>query len=63
MRLVIMLVLCAACSNPYVNPQASKAVSEQKQVELLKEQNELLKKQTMQLERIANAMEAKTYKP
>ena len=47
----------ASCSNPYVNPATSKAISEEKQIELLIEQNKLLQSQNLQLERIAVALE------
>lgn len=47
-----ILVFYLGCSNPYVNPQTSKAISEARQIELLKEQNKLL-------ERIAVAIENK----
>lgn len=50
--IVLMFAIVFSCSNPYVNPNTSKAISEEKQIELLKEQNKLL-------ERIAVAIENK----
>lgn len=52
LMLVLIFAIICSCSNPYVNPQTSKAISEARQIELLKEQNKLL-------ERIAVAIENK----
>lgn len=45
------------CSNPYINPDISKAKSEEKQVELLQSQDTLLREQNKELKRIADALE------
>ena len=42
------------CSNPYVNPQTSKAVSERDQLEEMKVQSALMQEQNRQLKRIAD---------
>jgi hypothetical protein len=50
------VAVSAGCSNPYVNPQTSKAVSERDQLEEMKTQTLLLQEQNKQLKRIADAM-------
>jgi hypothetical protein len=46
-----------ACNNPYLNPQTSKAISEQKQLEQNEAQTQLMQEQNLQLKRIADALE------
>lgn len=68
--LFLLLILGAvSCSNPYVAPNTSKAITEKDQLEetkkqtlLLNEQNEWEKKQTECLLRIAVALEQLTKK-
>lgn len=55
----IIILLLSSCSNPYINPQVSKAVDEKEQTEALLQQVELMKEQNVQLKRIANALEKK----
>lgn len=55
--LLFAIFLVNSCSNPYVAPETSKAISERDQIELLKKQNELLQQQNLQLERIAKSLE------
>jgi PBP1b-binding outer membrane lipoprotein LpoB len=57
--LAVIAISLSSCSNPYINPQTAKAVSEEEQVELLKQQVELQKEQNVQLKRIADALEKK----
>lgn len=57
---IAMMLFGMGCSNPYCNPQASKAVSEREQLEQAKIQNELLKEQNIQLKRVADALENST---
>lgn len=57
-----VLIFGSGCSNPYVNPDTSKAITEQEQLKELKEQNAMMKEQTVQLKRIADALEKKTGK-
>lgn len=52
LMLVLIFAIICSCSNPYINPNTSKAISEQKQIQLLEQQNKLL-------ERIAIAIENK----
>lgn len=56
---ILLVGVIAGCSNPYANPQTSKAVSEREQVEEMKKQNILLEQQNQYLKRIAVALEAK----
>lgn len=57
--IIFFLFVCIvfSCSNPYTNPQTSKALSEREQIEQLKQQNTLLKEQNIYLKRIAEALE------
>jgi hypothetical protein len=60
MKKLIMFIFAlfiGACDSPYMNPQTSKAISEQKQLEQNEAQTKLLQEQNKQLERIANALE------
>jgi hypothetical protein len=52
-----LIVIAFSCSNPYANPQTSKALSEKEQVEEMKKQNILLEQQNQYLKRIAVALE------
>lgn len=56
---IFLILGIAGCSNPYTNPQTSKAVSEKEQVEELRKQNILLEQQNQYLKRIAEALESK----
>lgn len=60
---ILLFILLASvwmgCSNPYVNPQTSKAVSEAAQLEEMKSQSALMVEQNRQLKRIADALTAK----
>ena len=58
--LAFILLFTCSCSSPYINPQTSKAISEQEQLEELKKQNQLLIQQNIQLKRIADAIEQQT---
>jgi len=55
--LILSLAALTGCSDPYWNPKASIAVSEQKQIRLMEEQNTIVLRQTIALERIATAIE------
>lgn len=55
----LLVLIVAGCSNPYVNPQTSKAVSEAAQLEEMKSQSALMVEQNRQLKRIADALTAK----
>lgn len=55
---ISFLALLSSCSSPYWNPVVSKAVSEEKQIELLERQNTLLENQNKQLTRIADVLSA-----
>jgi hypothetical protein len=56
----VFILIAFSCSNPYTNPQTSKAVSEKEQVEEMKKQNILLEQQNQYLKRIAEALEVKS---
>lgn len=55
-----LILIMTGCTSPYLNPQVSKAVDEERQTELMTEQNQLLKEQNRHLDRIARMMEANT---
>ena len=60
MKKLILIYGCFilfGCSNPYVNPDTSKALSEQQQLEESKQQTILMQEQNKQLKRIADALE------
>jgi transposase-like protein len=57
--IIFLIIGMVGCSNPYANPQTSKAVSEKEQVEELRKQNILLEQQNQYLKRIAVALEVK----
>lgn len=55
--IAMLLLAFTGCSSPYFNPQTSKAISEQKQIEILQGQDSLLREQNKQLKRIADALD------
>lgn len=57
---IIVLISLCGCSNPYINPNTSKAVSEQAQLEEMKAQSVLMQEQNKQLKRIADALNKDT---
>jgi len=57
--LALVAISLSSCSDPYFNPQTSKALDEQEQTKLMKQQVELQKEQNVQLKRIADALEKK----
>jgi hypothetical protein len=56
---ILLIGAIASCSNPYTNPETSKALSEKEQLNELQKQNILLEQQNQYLKRIAVALEAK----
>ncbi len=54
-----LIVAVFGCSNPYTNPETSKALSEKEQLSELQKQNILLEQQNQYLKRIAEALETK----
>lgn len=55
----LLIAITLSCSNPYTNPETSKAISEKEQLKELQKQNILLDQQNQYLKRIAEALEAK----
>ena len=55
--LVSFMFLIIGCSNPYLNPDISKALTEKEQFAELQKQNVLLERQTIALEKIASILE------
>ena len=60
---VLWGVLVSGCSNPYINPNTSKAVTEQAQLEEMKAQSIQMQEQTRQLKRIADVLSSDTIYP
>lgn len=56
---ILLFGAIVGCSNPYTNPETSKALSEKEQLSELQKQNLLLEQQNQYLKRIAVALEAK----
>lgn len=54
---ILALVVISLSSCSYLDPQISKAIDEEDQTELMKQQVELQKEQNLQLKRIADALE------
>lgn len=55
--IIIIIIAFTSCGNPYTDPETSKALSQDKQVELMKEHNKKIDEQNKQLKRIADALE------
>ena len=59
---IVLLFALGVASCSYVDPQRSKALSEEKQTALMQSQDTLLREQNKQLAKIANALEKLTQK-